>query len=383
MQTQLTEELIAVINDMAAGSGFAGWGVASLCDAVDEKTRQHYLSRMHEQGFAQMGYLERNLGLRFNPQELVPGALSIIVFLVPFGSNERIDHPAPISVSNNECIDNPAPISVTLNDSPNDISNTAMQTESVESTTCKTYADSDSNTITPTVPDGMFCASQFALGQDYHKVIKGKLWNIMSEIRKLEPGFEGRAFVDSAPVLERYWAVKAGLGFIGKNNFLISPKAGIRNFIGSIICNLNMPCSNLQSSDNGPDAKATSADPRTCQFTNPGDTLQTLISANTCGSCRKCIDACPSGALSAPFTIEVEKCISYRTIEAPDAPDTRRKIISGELKEPGLAQTQKPTSIFGCDRCMDACPWNRFNIPGWSEFEPQTLPVPISHFHRR
>lgn len=335
MQTQLTKELIAVINDMAAGSGFAGWGVANLCDAVDERTRQRYLSRMHEQGFAQMGYLERNLGLRFNPQELVPGARSIIVFLVPFGSNERIG--------------NPAPISVTLNDSP----------------------------------DGMFCASQFALGQDYHKVIKGKLWNIMSEIKKLEPGFEGRAFVDSAPVLERYWAVKAGLGFIGKNNFLISPKAGIRNFIGCIICNLNMPCSNLQSSDNGPDAKATSADPRTCQFTNPGDTLQTLISANTCGNCRKCLDACPSGALSAPFTIEVEKCISYRTIEAPDAPDTRRKIISGELKEPGLAQTQRPTSIFGCDRCMDACPWNRFNLPGWPEFEPQALPVPISHFHRR
>lgn len=332
MQTQLTEELIAVINDMAAGSGFAGWGFASLCDAVDEKTRQHYLSRMHEQGFAQMGYLERNLGLRFNPQELVPGALSIIVFLVPFGSNERIDHPAPISVSNNECIDNPAPISVTLNDSP----------------------------------DGMFCASQFALGQDYHKVIKGKLWNIMSEIRKLVPGFEGRAFVDSAPVLERYWAVKAGLGFIGKNNFLISPKAGIRNFIGSIICNLD-------SNDILGTHNETATTP----------TTRKPALEHTCGSCRKCIDACPSGALSAPFTIEVEKCISYRTIEAPDAPDTRRKIISGELKEPGLAQTQKPTSIFGCDRCMDACPWNRFNLPGWSEFEPQNLPVPISHFHRR
>lgn len=318
MQTQLTEELIAVINDMAAGSGFADWGVASLCEAVDERTRQHYLSRMHEQGFAQMGYLECNLGLRFNPQELVPGARSIIVFLVPFGSNERID--------------NPAPISVTLNDSP----------------------------------DGMFCASQFALGQDYHKVIKGKLWNIMSEIKKLEPGFEGRAFVDSAPVLERYWAVKAGLGFIGKNNFLISPKAGIRNFIGSIICNLDSM--DILGSHNE---------------TETTPTMRKPALEHTCGSCRKCIDACPSGALSAPFTIEVEKCISYRTIEAPDAPDTRRKIISGELKDPGLAQTQRPTSIFGCDRCMDACPWNRFNLPGWSEFEPQALPVPISHFHRR
>ena len=366
MQTQLTEELIAVINDMAAGSGFADWGVASLCDAVDEKTQQRYLSRMHKQGFAQMGYLERNLGLRFNPQELVPGARSIIVFLVPFGSNERIDNPAPISVSINEHIDNPPPVSVTLNDSPDNISNTAMQTESVESTTCKTYADSDSNTITPTVPDGMFCASQFALGQDYHKVIKGKLWNIMSEIRKLAPGFEGRAFVDSAPVLERYWAVKAGLGFIGKNNFLISPKAGIRNFIGSIICNLD-------SNDILGTHNETATTP----------TTRKPALEHTCGSCRKCIDACPSGALSAPFTIEVEKCISYRTIEAPDAPDTRRKIISGELKEPGLAQTQRPTSIFGCDRCMDACPWNRFNLPGWSEFEPQALPVPISHFHRR
>lgn len=380
MQTQLTEELIAIIKDMAAGMGFADWGVANLCEAVDERTRQRYLSRMHEQGFAQMGYLERNLGLRFNPQELVPDARSIIVFLVPFGSNERIDHPAPISVSSNERIDNPATISAALNDSPEYI-NAAMQTESVESTTCKTRDNTD--TSKSAVPDNMFCASQFALGQDYHKVIKNKIWNIMAEIKRLEPGFEGRAFVDSAPVLERYWAVRAGLGFIGKNNFLISPKAGIRNFIGCIICNLNIPCSNLQSSYNGPDAKAISADPRNCQFTNSSGALQTLISANTCGSCRKCIDACPSGALSAPFTIEVEKCISYRTIEAPDAPDTRRKIISGELKDPGLAQTQRPTSIFGCDRCMDACPWNRFNLPGWSEFEPQALPVPISHFHRR
>ncbi len=318
-QTQLTKELIAVINDMAAGSGFADWGVASLCEAVDERMRQHYLSRMHEQGFAQMGYLECNLGLRFNPQELVPGARSIIVFLVPFGSNERIG--------------NPAPISVTLNDSP----------------------------------DGMFCASQFALGQDYHKVIKGKLWNIMSEIKKLEPGFEGRAFVDSAPVLERYWAVKAGLGFIGKNNFLISPKAGIRNFIGSIICNLDSM--DILGSHNE---------------TETTPTMRKPALEHTCGSCRKCIDACPSGALSAPFTIEVEKCISYRTIEAPDAPDTRRRLISAARQPKTIpAQTQRPTSIFGCDRCMDACPWNRFNLPGWSEFEPQALPVPISHFHRR
>ena len=346
---------------MAAGSGFADWGVASLCDAVDERTRQRYLSRMHEQGFAQMGYLERNLGLRFNPQELVPGARSIIVFLVPFGSNERIGNPAPISVSNNECIDNPAPISVTSNEPLQDVIN------AVESTTCKTYADSDSNTITPTVPDGMFCASQFALGQDYHKVIKGKLWNIMSEIRKLEPGFEGRAFVDSAPILERYWAVKAGLGFIGENNFLISPKAGIRNFIGSIICNLDS--NDILGTHNETDTTPTTRKPAL---------------EHTCGSCRKCIDACPSGALSAPFTIEVEKCISYRTIEAPDAPDTRRRFISAARQPKTIpAQTQRPTSIFGCDRCMDACLWNRFNLPGWSEFEPQALPVPISHFHRR
>lgn len=516
MQTQLTEKLIAVINDMAASMGFADWGVASLCDAVDEEAQQRYLRRMHEQGFAQMGYLERNLPLRFNPQELVPGAKSILVFLIPFGRNERINCPAPISISLPELPQITSTIAVPTNTEDAKACNAstiAVPTGTEDAKACDEGACTKSGIATQAVLSEMFptettstkvlpqlCASQFALGQDYHKVIKKKLRDIMLQIKKLELNFEGRAFVDSAPVMERYWAVRAGLGFIGKNNFLISPKAGIRNFLGCIICNLDFPVTNTQPSDDSlncqskhspkasiPEMALVQEDTKVLNLVQSGYQKKTAVGnirisesamSQACGSCRKCIDACPSGALSAAFTLKADKCISYRTIEAPEAAVTRKNIIeqlqtaigtqatksenkhcanatcytsesssavaritesaltadniiesvreaekitepvreaeritelvckaeritesaskaerikesacTEEATEQGarlfFSPTQKHISIFGCDRCMDACPWNRFNLTGWSEFEPQALPIPISHFHRR
>ena len=127
-------------------------------------------------------------------------------------------------------------------------------------------------------------------------------------------------------MLERAWAVRAGIGFTGKNNFLISPKAGIKNFIGVILTRSELPYTDK---------------------TVP----------NGCGQCTKCLDACTQKALYEPFKVNASKCLSYKTIEEPleGADEGRTKDFSEKW-------------IFGCDDCMNACPWNKFNKEGWKEF---------------
>ena len=164
----------------------------------------------------------------------------------------------------------------------------------------------------------------FAQGIDYHKVVKDRLFSVIDFLKESFPGFEGRPFVDSAPVLERFWAVKAGLGFIGQNNFFISPEYGLRTIIGVIISNIPVD----RFPPHGP------------------------LPVEECGSCGACLRACPSGALRAPFDIDARKCISYHTVESHDA-------LPDYLNPDG--------SLFGCDRCLEACPWNR-EIPAWPEF---------------
>lgn len=160
----------------------------------------------------------------------------------------------------------------------------------------------------------------FAQGVDYHKVIKDRLLSVMEDLRRQFPAFEGRPFVDSAPVLERYWAVKAGLGFIGQNNFFISPDCGLRTIIGVIICNI------------------------------PADRFapHAPLAATECGACGACLRACPTGALRAPFDLDPRKCISYLTIESHEP-------LPPDLKDPA----QRKGWRFGCEECMRACPWDK------------------------
>ena len=160
----------------------------------------------------------------------------------------------------------------------------------------------------------------FAQGIDYHKVIKDRLFSVMEDLRRQFPAFEGRPFVDSAPVLERYWAVKAGLGFIGQNNFFISPEHGLRTIIGVIICNI------------------------------PADRFapHAPLAATECGACGACLRACPTGALRAPFDLDPRKCISYLTIESHEP-------LPQDLKDPA----QRKGWRFGCEECMRACPWDK------------------------
>ncbi len=169
--------------------------------------------------------------------------------------------------------------------------------------------------------------SKYAFGEDYHKVIKDKLFLMLHEIRDQVGEIEGRVFVDSAPVLERAWAAKSGLGWIGKNSMLINTKAGSFFFLAQIICDLELV-----------------SDPPITNF---------------CGTCTACIDACPTEAILPNNTIDSTKCISYLTIELRD-----------EL--PPSFKDKMENWAFGCDICQDVCPWNRFSKPNAEPlFQPQ------------
>lgn len=168
--------------------------------------------------------------------------------------------------------------------------------------------------------------SHYAQGKDYHKAVKERLFLLLKSINEVT-ACSGRPFCDSAPVLERYWAVKAGLGWIGRNRQLIIPGKGSWFFLGELLVDIELE----------PD---------------------TPFAANHCGNCRKCIDACPTGALSADG-FDARKCLSYLTIEH-----------RGELPE--NCGEKMGNCFYGCDRCQALCPHNRFATPNSTpEFQPQ------------
>lgn len=158
--------------------------------------------------------------------------------------------------------------------------------------------------------------SKYAYGSDYHLIIKKKLKILFKELKKNFGDINGRVFVDSAPIMEKPWAAKSGLGWIGKNTNLISQKIGSYYFLAEIIVDLEF------------------------EYDTPV--------TDHCGSCRACIDSCPTGALDIPYQIDASKCISYLTIELRDE-------IPSEFKG------KMDNWAFGCDVCQDVCPWNRFS----------------------
>jgi epoxyqueuosine reductase len=160
--------------------------------------------------------------------------------------------------------------------------------------------------------------SKYAYGQDYHFVIKEKLNELLFAIQENIGAVSGRAFVDSAPVLDKAWAAKSGLGWIGKNSNLITQKVGSFYFIAELIIDLELEYD--------------------------------FATTDHCGSCTACLDACPTQAIIAPYQVDGSKCISYYTIELKDnLPDE----MKGKLDD----------WAFGCDVCQDVCPWNRFSKP--------------------
>ncbi|MDR0363423.1 MAG: tRNA epoxyqueuosine(34) reductase QueG [Bacteroidales bacterium] len=175
-----------------------------------------------------------------------------------------------------------------------------------------------------------FHIAKYAYGKDYHHVIKQKLSNTIKQIPELKQSKSLRIFTDSAPVAERPLAVRAGLGFIGKNNLLIVPGRGSYFFLGEIFTDLEIE----------PDSS---------------------FSKHLCGSCTRCLDACPAKALEKPFTLNMQRCISFQTnANKNDA------VICME-------KTSRYKWIYGCDICIDVCPWNRFAKPSKDlDFTPNT-----------
>ena len=168
--------------------------------------------------------------------------------------------------------------------------------------------------------------AKYAWGDDYHHVIKDKLIKLIDRIKTLNPAFEARAFVDSAPVMERQWAEMAGLGWIGKNSLLLRKGVGSFFFLAEIICNLELE----------PDQQQT----------------------DHCGECTACIDACPTQAIVQPQVIDSTRCISYLTIEDKTWPES-------------IEISKTASWAYGCDICQDVCPWNRFSQPNQ---EPRFAP---------
>ena len=160
--------------------------------------------------------------------------------------------------------------------------------------------------------------SKYAYGQDYHFVIKEKLNQLLHSIQSTIGEVSGRAFVDSAPVLDKAWAAKAGLGWIGKNSNLITQSVGSFYFIAELIIDLEL------------------------EYDNP--------TTDHCGTCTACIDSCPTEAIVAPYVVDGSKCISYFTIEL-------KENIPNEMKG------KFNDWAFGCDVCQDVCPWNKFSKP--------------------
>jgi epoxyqueuosine reductase len=171
--------------------------------------------------------------------------------------------------------------------------------------------------------------SRYAWGDDYHDVLKEKLRELFAFIKSLDESAEAKICVDTAPIMDKAWAVRAGLGWLGKHSNLITKEYGSWVFIGEILLNLELE-------------------------------YDTEIIADHCGTCTACLDACPTEAIVAPYIVDSRKCLSYTTIElrSPDFPDEITENLNGWL--------------YGCDICQDVCPWNRFEKPTEeARFEPR------------
>lgn len=245
------------VKRIAAGLGFDFCGIAKAEFLEEDSVRLQEWLRNGMQG--KMSYMENHFDLRTDPTKLVPGAQSVITLLYNYFPAQQQNAGAPK-------------------------------------------------------------ISKYAYGQDYHELIREKLNEFFSIIKTEFGDIHGRGFVDSAPVLERSWARKSGLGWIGKNGNIINNKKGSFFFISSLITDLQLEA-------------------------------DAAFVTDFCGSCTRCIDACPTDAILPGKVINGSKCISYFTIELKDAllPENEK----GKFEN----------WMFGCDICQDVCPWNRFANP--------------------
>jgi epoxyqueuosine reductase len=256
----VTAEHSGLVKQMAVQYGFDYCGIAKAVP-LDEDARR-LENWLNKDMNGNMHYMENYFDLRIDPSRLVPGARSVITLLKNYYPSEIREQELKIS--------------------------------------------------------------KYAYGKDYHEVLRPRLQSMISALQDKIGQFNGRGFVDSAPVLERAWAQKTGLGWIGKNGNLINKQSGSFYFIATLITDLDL------------------------DYDDP-------MAKDYCGSCTKCIDACPTEAILPGKVINGSKCISYFTIELKD------EIIPSEMKG------KFANWMFGCDICQDVCPWNRFSHPHHEE----------------
>ena len=250
-----------------------GFQQIGICDTNLQEHEERLLDWLDDGFHGEMDYMQRHGTRRSRPAKLVPGTLRVI--------SARMDYMTDQARSAQELIDKP----------------------------------------------GAALISRYALGRDYHKVLRKRLQKLASTIEEAIGPFGYRVFVDSAPVLEKALAEKAGLGWIGKHSNLLNRKAGSWFFLGEVYTDLPLPVD------------------------EPAD--------NHCGDCDRCITACPTGAIVAPYRVDARRCISYLTIELKGPiPEELRPLVGNR--------------IYGCDDCQLFCPWNRFSSPSdEQDFQPR------------
>jgi epoxyqueuosine reductase len=256
MLNQIVTNHTNIVKQEAAILGFDFCGISTADFLANEAPQlEHWLKNNYH---GKMAYMANYFDKRLDPRLLVPGAKSVISLMINYFPQKKQIHP----------------------DAPK--------------------------------------ISKYAFGDDYHEVITQKL-NTFIEILKEKIGhIEGRAFVDAAPVMDKAWAKKAGMGWMGKNTNIINKNKGSFFFIAELITDLVL---------------------------TPDNAVK-----DYCGTCTKCIDACPTDALFSPYQLDANKCISYLTIELKD-------------EIPNSFKGQMQNWAFGCDICQDVCPWNRFSKP--------------------
>jgi epoxyqueuosine reductase len=253
--------LCASIRAWAVELGFTGLGIATIDLPADEA---HFLEWLRLGFHGEMAYMSRHGSKRTRPAELIPGTVSCISVRMDYWPQDAADATA-------------------------------------------TLADANVGYV-----------SRYALGRDYHKVLRARLQSLCDRIQDAVGAFGHRVFTDSAPVLEKALARNAGLGWIGKHTNLIDAKSGSYFFLGEIYLDLKLPAD------------------------EPGTAH--------CGTCSACMPACPTGAIVAPYKLDARRCISYLTIELAGAiPEEFRRAIGNR--------------IYGCDDCQLVCPWNKFARP--------------------
>jgi epoxyqueuosine reductase len=257
-------DLFALANNIKRWGKELGFQHIGFCDTQLEEAESHLLNWLKAGYHGNMEYMERHGSKRSRPGELEPGTISVI--------SVRMDY-LPAEDNNPENILNK--------------------------------------------PEQAYVA-RYALGRDYHKLLRRRLQKLATHIEKEIGSFGYRVFTDSAPVLEKALAEKAGLGWIGKHSNLLAEQTGSWFFLGEIYTDLPLP----------------------------SDTP----SINHCGTCTSCIDVCPTKAIVAPYTVDARLCISYLTIELREAIPVELRPLIGNR-------------IYGCDDCQLACPWNRFAVP--------------------